>query len=362
MTPSSEMTAAVYTCHDDCKRLLTVDLSKIKFYDWPTEQEFFNSTHNYKIAVIEFDYTNPKNFVPLATKFLNCDLVLVFSLEASPEIINLIKKFDLPNFVFVINVVLNFKLTSAKLVSQVPWICSTANFYLDPLRHILEKKLKAFSYKPYMFDVMYGLPRKHRSFVKSHLPNNTNQFYQTPYFSHPNGQINQTYNFDQTDLWEDEIVLSTNNNYECTYYGQTMMISQVMPFKIYNKTAYSLVCETSADNSISLFSEKITKPIIAHRLFIVVSGQNYLKNLRNLGFQTFGNIIDESYDQIENPTQRWAMAVEQAILLSKQDQKQVLKKIIPTVLHNFDTLTHLYTNHLSQELELFLLDKGYHKN
>lgn len=356
------MTVAIYTCHDDCKKLLNVDLSKISYYDWPTEQEFFSSTHDYKIAVIEFDYMKPRNFVSLANKFINCDLVLVYSIEASPTIIDLVKRFDLPNFIFVMNAVLNFKLTSAKLVSQMPWISSTANFYLESLKHVLEKKLKAFANKPYMFDVIYGRPREHRTFVKAHLPEGTNQFYQTPYFSvSDNNQVNQSYNFDQGDLWEDEIVLSTDIDTECRYYNEQMHIGQVLPFKIYNKTAYSLTCETSTDNRFSFFTEKIAKPIIAHRLFIVISGQHYLKNLRSLGFQTFDGIIDESYDSVEDQSQRWTMAVEQAILLSQQDQQEVLRKVIPIALHNFNTLNCLHKNNISHELELFLLDKGYCK-
>lgn len=357
------MSVGIYTCRDECKNLLNVDWSQIKFYDWPTEQEFFDSKHDYKIAAIEFDYGNQKNFVDQANLFLKCDLVLVYSLEATQTIVDLIKQFDLPNFVFVINAVFNFELSAAKVVPQMDWMASTANFYIEPLKQVLEDKLIAFAPKPYMFEVMYGLPRRHRSFVSNRLLNNTDQFYQTPYFTTPiDNQVNQTYNFGIKDLWEDEMVPSLESDYECSYQGQLMKVSQVLPFKIYNKTVCSLVCETQYSNQISFFTEKIAKPIIAHRLFIVISGQHYLKNLRSLGFKTFDGIIDESYDNIEDHETRWNMAVDQAILLSQQDQQLILKKIIPIALYNFDRLTYLFKrNAISMELELFLLDKGYYK-
>jgi hypothetical protein len=114
-----------------------------------------------------------------------------------------------------------------------------------------------------------------------------------------------------------------------------MNISQVMPYKVYQTTAYSLICETWFSNHYSFFSEKIAKPIVAKRLFIVISGQYYLKNLRSLGFRTFHGIIDESYDAEPDSEKRWSIALDQAVALCKRDQSEVLKAIAEVVLHNY---------------------------
>jgi hypothetical protein len=357
------MTVGIYTWHDDYKKLANVDLLKIVYYDRSAVEEFLMSTHDYKIAVIEFDYYDVEDFINLADKCLKCDLILVRSVEANTRIVELIKQFDFDNFVFVVNSIFNFNLTFAKVVPEMTWITNTADFYFGPLRKILEKQLIPFAPKPYMFDVMYGQSRTHKDFTRQKLLTHNDQFYQTPNFLRPKfDQINQAYNFDRKDLWEDEIVLSTDHDYECSYYGHTMLVTFVVPFKIYNKTAYSLVCETDYSNEFSFFTEKIVKPILAHRLFIVISGQHYLKNLQTLGFKTFDNIIDESYDSVEDPVTRWTMAIDQAIELSKQNQQSILKKIIPIALHNFNNLHSLFKENLVvYELELFLLEKGYHK-
>lgn len=357
------MTVGIYTWHDDYKKLANVDLLKIVYYDRSAVEEFLMSTHDYKIAVIEFDYYDVEDFINLADKCLKCDLILVRSVEANTRIVELIKQFDFDNFVFVVNSIFNFNLTFAKVVPEMTWITNTADFYFGPLRKILEKQLIPFAPKPYMFDVMYGQSRTHKDFTRQKLLTHNDQFYQTPNFLRPKfDQINQAYNFDRKDLWEDEIVLSTDHDYECSYYGHTMLVTFVVPFKIYNKTAYSLVCETDYSNEFSFFTEKIVKPILAHRLFIVISGQHYLKNLQTLGFKTFDNIIDESYDSVEDPETRWTMAIDQAIELSKQNQQSILKKIIPIALHNFNNLHSLFKENLVvYELELFLLEKGYHK-
>jgi hypothetical protein len=83
-----------------------------------------------------------------------------------------------------------------------------------------------------------------------------------------------------------------------------MSLSQVIPLSIYNQTAYSVVAETNYDNNYIFNTEKIVKPILARRLFLVVSGQHYLRNLRSLGFKTFDGIIDETYDTIADFEQR----------------------------------------------------------
>jgi hypothetical protein len=51
-------------------------------------------------------------------------------------------------------------------------------------------------------------------------------------------------------------------------------------------------------------TEKIFKPIVAQRPFILVAAPGNLKYLKNYGFQTFGPWIDESYDDILDPDLR----------------------------------------------------------
>jgi hypothetical protein len=66
----------------------------------------------------------------------------------------------------------------------------------------------------------------------------------------------------------------------------------------YAKTYFELLAESSFFDDDSFdFSEKITKPIIMEHPFIVLANKHFLKNLRSLGFKTFGEYIDESYDE-----------------------------------------------------------------
>lgn len=53
-------------------------------------------------------------------------------------------------------------------------------------------------------------------------------------------------------------------------------------------------------------SEKVFKPILYRMPFIVMGPAGVLKALRKKGYMTFGNIIDESYDEIKDDRDRFA--------------------------------------------------------
>ena len=71
----------------------------------------------------------------------------------------------------------------------------------------------------------------------------------------------------------------------------------------FNSTTFNIVSETIVHDEVFM-TEKIWKPIIAGQLFIVHGKCHYLEDLRLLGFQTYGDFIDESYDSIESLEQR----------------------------------------------------------
>jgi len=72
----------------------------------------------------------------------------------------------------------------------------------------------------------------------------------------------------------------------------------------YIDTYFSLVSETVFDYPYSLRSEKIYKPIAMAHPFVTVANRGFYRDLHHAGFQTFGNLIDESFDQIDNNQDR----------------------------------------------------------
>ena len=59
----------------------------------------------------------------------------------------------------------------------------------------------------------------------------------------------------------------------------------------------------------TFISEKTWKPISSKRPFIIIGPVGSLQNLHNLGFKTFNNFWDESYDTISDPIVRMTEVV-----------------------------------------------------
>ncbi len=209
---------------------------------------------------------------------------------------------------------------------------------VEPYRRQLAaqlKKLKPFDTKPYWFDALLGWPRPHRDYVHNAVMNDPQVRHKSVY-RYMNGLIRD---FCTDFLWEPEVQyfapveMSANM---VRYFDEIMPLSRIVPISIYNQSAYSIVAETSADNRYSFPTEKVIKPMIAQRLFVVFSGVHYLRTLRQLGFQTFDGVIDESYDNIVDDNTRWSAAFEQVKRLCSQDQLVVFDKIRPIVEHNYN--------------------------
>ena len=72
----------------------------------------------------------------------------------------------------------------------------------------------------------------------------------------------------------------------------------------YIDTYFSIVSETVFFGTDSFRTEKIWKPIIMGHPWICIANEGFYTDLRNMGFQTFENIIDENFDQIADPQLR----------------------------------------------------------
>ena len=160
-------------------------------------------------------------------------------------------------------------------------------WYYMVIKHI-QSKFKINHYKK-TFDFLYlnKQTRKHRLELYTKLLDKkllTNSL--TSFIDHPSDPHELRKNYELP--WLDK-----KQSYP--YYGSDQDIYE----KPYNETIASIVSETNDNNTDIFMTEKIWKPILMKQIFIVHGNQNYLEKLKQLGFKTFDNIIDESYDQEE---------------------------------------------------------------
>ena len=125
-----------------------------------------------------------------------------------------------------------------------------------------------------------------------------------------------------------------HTGFSIEFCGVSTRMAVIPPVSVYQQCAYSVVTETNAQHNYVFFTEKIARAIVCERLFVVLSSYRYLHYLRQAGFQTFGDVINESYDLEVDDTRRWRMAFEQMQVLANMDQQTVLERIQPIVEHN----------------------------
>lgn len=102
----------------------------------------------------------------------------------------------------------------------------------------------------------------------------------------------------------------------------------------YQETYVNLVTETTIKNSTPMLSEKTFKPIITGQLFILIASPGAVQFLRDLGIDTFDDIIDHHYDTVIDPRTRIKLALDQLDRLDRLDLKSIYDQIKPRLLKN----------------------------
>lgn len=109
----------------------------------------------------------------------------------------------------------------------------------------------------------------------------------------------------------------------------------------YIDTYFSLVTETVFEYPYSFRTEKIWKPIAIGHPWIAVSGAGYYRDMHNLGFKSFGHIIDESFDTIEDNQKRIERIAQVVEDLCQQDLAKFLEECYTMCKYNQQHLAEM---------------------
>lgn len=228
------------------------------------------------------------------------------------------------NNVYLFSDVLFNYTPKSNIENIVSWFIGTNNFYateswakhrISQLQNVTQHD-NLFLQRPMIFDCLLGEQRLHRDIIQTCYEKS--QYRNKILFSYYKHDIAQG-------LWDQDID---------QFQGSTVSRYAVLPLNIYNQTYYSVVAESTTENSYSQFTEKVAKPFIAGRPFVAFAGQNYLFNLRRLGFKTFSSVVDERYDSVFNLRQRMQAAWYQVEWLCTQDPKHVYGELDGVLQHN----------------------------
>jgi hypothetical protein len=102
----------------------------------------------------------------------------------------------------------------------------------------------------------------------------------------------------------------------------------------YLETYVNLVTETTVSSHTPMLSEKTFKPIVAGQLFVLVASPGAVQFLRDIGIDTFDDIIDHSYDSVVDIRQRIQLALIQMDRLVEMDLGTLYNQIKPRLKRN----------------------------
>jgi hypothetical protein len=108
------------------------------------------------------------------------------------------------------------------------------------------------------------------------------------------------------------------------HYEPVGTLSANPDIELQQSALWNVVSETVFYHDKLHLTEKIFKPIVARRPFILVGAQGNLAYLKSYGFKTFDQWIDESYDLEADPDLRIQMVVNELDKLSKLDYNSLL--------------------------------------
>ena len=120
----------------------------------------------------------------------------------------------------------------------------------------------------------------------------------------------------------------------------------------YEKIGVDIICETAFDYPYTFITEKTYRAFACLRPFIICGPYKTLDFIRSLEFKTFSAVIDESYDQIQDPTERFlgvCNSIKQFVDRPIEQIKADIVSIESTLLHNPSVLSRLAV----QELDKF---------
>ena len=111
--------------------------------------------------------------------------------------------------------------------------------------------------------------------------------------------------------------------------------------KLYQDTYFSIVTETVFDYPYSFRTEKIWKPMAIGHPWVAVANQGFYRDIHRLGFKTFGHLIDESFDTIDNNQARLTRITEVIRDLCQQDLASFIKECYNVCKYNQQHLAEM---------------------
>ncbi len=221
--------------------------------------------------------------------------------------------------------------------------------YFSPRRFCfyLDKNYDFVYPKPYIFVSTTGVVRSTRTiFNKKICDNTTYDNFLLRYSGEDLGQPSNQYDIVNFKKGKFDPYIDIIEKY---YHN----VSQTLPINMYNQCYFNLCVETDIDLKDCFFiTEKTIKCLISGMPFVSVNHPDFLSELNNYGFRTYGELWDESYDNEIDFNKRLDKIAKLVNDLGTIDWNSIKKELLDIANHNLRNLTNLdkYANEFFNSL------------
>ena len=212
--------------------------------------------------------------------------------------------------------------------------------YTDNLTAIQTYQEQYNTIRPYKFLFLNGRAREHRKYLISSLSTELNNaiWSNLDAGNGPFKLLEAQYEINNANknITDNNQRYIKNQLFEKCGWGEIYLKAS-----LYNDTYFSLVGETVFAYPYSFRTEKIWKPVAIGHPWIAAANYGFYRDMHKLGFKTFGHVIDESFDLIDNNRDRLNRIVTVVKDLCQQDLAEFLKECYTTCKYNQQHLVEL---------------------
>jgi hypothetical protein len=149
--------------------------------------------------------------------------------------------------------------------------------------------------------------------------------------------INESFDVTQpTNSWLASLPLRVDEMSAEQHNNHSIVVDHFFQESYWNVVLETMIATESEGDSVFI-TEKTLKPIRNGQSFVVVGCRGTLKMLEHHGYQTFGDIIDENYDNATDVRERWYKVFQLAkkfLKSSKEDLHKLQQDCLPVIQHN----------------------------
>lgn len=237
----------------------------------------------------------------------------------------------------------------------VPWYIFLYRYYINYTLPFSPNYFVDYNHnfdcdKDYLFCSLIGVQKPERDMLVEKITGNLSDCkYILKYAGQELGESSEL-----LDVWHQEHykkIISPEDFAQHTIIVDSFDISDSIPVNLYNKCRFCLVVETNNETFKEFhLTEKLVKILLVGMPFVISSSPGYIEKINSMGFLTYDDIWDESYDSITDTETRYDAIIQLVKNLNRLDWNANKNKLEYISRHNKNNLNKIIKENLLKQI------------